>query len=110
MIQDIIERLQTINQANGFFVNVTDVKEADSLDGLRPRGVAVSADGDACRISINAETTTLSQLQLDITTVLADSYYTIRDGDALLITPIIKSKRKRTQHTQESDDAVTETT
>ncbi len=67
------QRLAKANPANGF-ISVCDIVEGDSLEGLRPRSVAVEARENEITLRIKAEGKTLQAFQYAVQELFSDKF------------------------------------
>lgn len=75
-VDQVRQTLATVNQQNGFIVNICDITEGD-LDNCRPRSVSIESDGDGYyRIRIKADEPTRSAIAGAICSVFANAKQT----------------------------------
>lgn len=79
------ERLGKVNASNGF-IGVCDIVESDSLDGLRPRSIAIEPIGNGIALRIKAQGKTLQTLQQAMQEMFSDEFEVERLAQSINLT------------------------
>lgn len=79
------ERLGKVNASNGF-IGVCDIVESDSLEGLRPRSIAIESSGNGIALRIKAQGKTLRALQQTMQEMFSDEFEVERLAQSINLT------------------------
>lgn len=105
-MDNIIRKLQSINQTNGYLFNVTDVVLGNCASDAKTRGIALQKENGSVIVHCNATTKTLEQLNEYITKVLDEEFVITGDGidEPFVVTP------KQTDPTDDTEESGTDAT